>query len=127
MLETGRLCIKTAGKDAGKTVVIVEPLDKNFVVIDGPVKRKRCNILHLEPTQKLLSLKKGASHADVVKEFKRLSIDIPERKTKKTTTPKPRPLRATKKQPPEAQKEKKKPEAKEEKKAKKSPKAAKKA
>ncbi len=90
MLDVGRLCVKTAGKDAGKMVVVVDAMDSNFVVVDGPVKRKRCNIRHLEPTQRMIKLKKGASHADVVKELKSLKIDIPEQKTKKQKASKPR-------------------------------------
>ena len=89
MLDVGRLCIKTAGKDAGKMVVVVDALDSNFVMIDGPVKRKRCNILHLEPTSKVMKLKKNAPHTEVVKEFKTLKIEIPEHKTKKQKASKP--------------------------------------
>ncbi len=89
MFDIGRVCIKTAGKDAGKPVIIIDTIDKNFVMIDGQVKRKRCNILHLEPTQTMLSIKKSASHADVVKEFRKLNIEIRETKpkTKKGTKP----------------------------------------
>ena len=35
MLEVGRLCIKLAGRDAGKKAVVVENIDSNFVLIDG--------------------------------------------------------------------------------------------
>lgn len=51
-IEVGRVCIKTLGREAGNTCVIVEVLDKNFVVIDGSVKRRRCNLKHVEPTDK---------------------------------------------------------------------------
>ena len=46
-LEVGRLIIKTAGRDAGKIGVIVE-LQGNTVIIDGQVRRRKCNITHIE-------------------------------------------------------------------------------
>ena len=35
MFEIGRLCVKIAGRDAGNKCVIVDVIDKNFVMIDG--------------------------------------------------------------------------------------------
>ena len=99
MIDIGRLCIKTAGKDAGKKVVVVDAIDGNFVLIDGPVKRKRCNIAHLEPTSQKLDIKKNASHADIVKEFKKIKIDIKETKTKTKKGPKPVRQKKKKEQP----------------------------
>ncbi|ADG12784.1 Ribosomal protein L14 [Methanocaldococcus infernus ME] len=64
-IEVGRVCIKTAGREAGKVCVIVDVLDKNFVVVDGFVKRRRCNIKHLEPTEKKVEIEKGASTEQV--------------------------------------------------------------
>ncbi|ACV24767.1 50S ribosomal protein L14e [Methanocaldococcus fervens] len=64
-IEVGRVCIKTAGREAGKVCVIVDILDKNFVVVDGLVKRRRCNIKHLEPTEKKVDIQKGASTEEV--------------------------------------------------------------
>lgn len=54
-IEVGRICVKTAGREAGKYCVVVDIVDENFVIITGPkdvtgVKRRRCNIKHLEPT-----------------------------------------------------------------------------
>ncbi|NPA62510.1 MAG: 50S ribosomal protein L14e [Methanococci archaeon] len=64
-IEVGRVCIKTAGREAGQICVIVDVLDKNFVVVDGLVKRRRCNIKHLEPTEKKVDIQKGASTEEV--------------------------------------------------------------
>jgi len=52
--------------------VIVDVIDKNFVLITGPqkvngVKRRRVNINHVEPTERKLSIKRGASDEDIVK------------------------------------------------------------
>ena len=41
--------------------MIVDIIDKNFVLVDGPeVQRRRCNIKHLEPTTETLSIERGA-------------------------------------------------------------------
>ena len=66
VMEIGRVCVKLAGHDAGKRCVIVDVLDSNYVVVSGAgVKRKRCNIAHLEPTDKKLDIPKGASDEEV--------------------------------------------------------------
>ena len=76
MIEVRRLCVKIAGRDAGRNCVIVEAVDDNFVVVDGQVKRKRCNIGHLEPLQHRLPLASGASHEEVVKALEAVGIDV---------------------------------------------------
>ncbi|MFT4261671.1 MAG: 50S ribosomal protein L14e [Candidatus Woesearchaeota archaeon] len=85
MNEIGRLYIKLAGRDAGKTCVIVDQLEKNYVLIDGETRRRKCNIAHLEPMNKTISIKKGASHTDVKKEFEKLGLTVFESKPKKAT------------------------------------------
>ena len=51
-IEVGRVCIKTAGREAGEKCAIVEIIDENYVEVVGEaVKNRRCNINHLEPTQ----------------------------------------------------------------------------
>ncbi|MEW6222281.1 MAG: 50S ribosomal protein L14e [Candidatus Hadarchaeota archaeon] len=65
-MDVGRVCVKVAGKDAGKKCAIVEVLDKNFVIVSGlGMKRKRCNITHLEPTELKLEISSGASDEEV--------------------------------------------------------------
>ncbi|MGL6297608.1 MAG: 50S ribosomal protein L14e [Methanobacteriaceae archaeon] len=49
-IEVGRVCVKTAGREAGEKCVIVELIDEKFVeVVGADVKNRRCNIGHLEP------------------------------------------------------------------------------
>ena len=51
-IEVGRVCVKTAGREAGEKCVIVEIIDESFVEVVGTeVKNRRCNINHLEPTE----------------------------------------------------------------------------
>lgn len=66
-LEIGRVCIKTKGRESGKAAVIVD-IENSFATVDGPeVKRKRCNIRHLFPTNKKIGIKKGAAHSEIIK------------------------------------------------------------
>lgn len=74
MIEVGRLCVKLAGRDAGRTCVVIDVVDERTVLIDGDVRRRNCNLTHLEPLAGKVDLKKGASHADVVKAFEKLNL-----------------------------------------------------
>jgi len=64
MIEVGRVCMKIAGRDAGRSCVITRVIDDNFVTIAGATRSKRCNIRHLEPTAKIVDINEG-SEADV--------------------------------------------------------------
>ncbi|MCY0850524.1 50S ribosomal protein L14e [Sulfuracidifex metallicus] len=79
VIEVGRICVKTRGKDAGKKVVIVDIIDENFVLVTGPkdvngVKRKRTNILHIDPTDKKIELNKGATDEEVKNALQQASL-----------------------------------------------------
>ena len=65
MIEIGRLCIKLSGREAGRKCVVVDIQDKNFVVIDGDVKRRKCNIDHLIALPEKLDIKKGAKTEEI--------------------------------------------------------------
>jgi large subunit ribosomal protein L14e len=70
--EVGRVCVKLSGRETGKKCVIVDVVDKNFVLITGPkavtgVRRRRTNVDHLEPTTEVVELKKGAADEEVEK------------------------------------------------------------
>ncbi len=106
MIEIGRLCLKLAGRDANKKCVVIEILDDNYVTIDGETRRRKCNIQHIEPLNQVLNIKEGASHSEVVKEFKKLGMELKETapknaaekpKTKrKIGTPKEKPVKEKK-------------------------------
>jgi large subunit ribosomal protein L14e len=69
-VEVGRVCVKVTGREAGKKCVIVDLIDKNFVLIDGPrsitgVKRRRVNIDHLRPTKQKIKIKRGAADEEL--------------------------------------------------------------
>jgi large subunit ribosomal protein L14e len=107
MIEIGRLCVKTAGRDAGLKCVIVDILDDKFVLIDGETRRRKCNVLHLEPLKDVVKIKKNASHEDVRKEFEKLSLKARETKPKPKTE-RPRKKRKTPEQLKEQKEGKKK-------------------
>jgi len=81
-LEIGQVCVKTAGKEAGSVCVIVEKLDENFVLIDGQVKRRKCNVLHLKTLDKKLEIKKNESSETIKRELKALGFEIKEGRKK---------------------------------------------
>ncbi|MBW9141781.1 MAG: 50S ribosomal protein L14e [Candidatus Aramenus sp.] len=79
VIEIGRICVKTRGREAGKKCVIVDIVDNNFVLVTGPkklsgVKRRRVNILHLEPTDKKVDIQKGASDEEVEKKLQEAGL-----------------------------------------------------
>ena len=71
MMEIGRVVVKTRGKEAGKSCVVVEVFDRNYVLIDGNVKRKKCNVSHLEPQPLRFEIEKGASTEEIKKLLKK--------------------------------------------------------
>ncbi len=61
----GRVCVKTAGRDAGKQCVIVEQKDDGRVVIDGETRRRTVSLKHLEPLSQTYDIEEGISHEDL--------------------------------------------------------------
>lgn len=104
MIEIGRLVVKTAGRDAGKQAVIIDILDDKFVLIDGETRRRKCNILHLEPLKDVIKVKKNASHEDIRKEFEKLGLKARDTKPKQKTE---RPVKKNKRELKEGLKKKK--------------------
>ena len=123
MIEVGRLCVKLAGRDAGLKCIVVEILDKNFVMIDGQTRRRKCNILHLEPMDQVIKIKAKASHDEIAEEFGKLQLVVKDKKPKKADA-RPRKVRKKKEKPAEealskkVEKAEKKPEEKPKKEAK---------
>jgi len=74
-IEVGRICVKLAGREAGSKCVIVDIVDKSFVLVTGPktvtgIKRRRVNINHIEPVQDKIEIKRGASDEEVAEALK---------------------------------------------------------
>ena len=86
MIELGRICMKLAGRDAGGKCVILK-VEKNRALVDGQVRRRQCNILHLEPLAQKIEISENASHEDVIAAFKKLGIEVQEKKKKEKPAP----------------------------------------
>lgn len=72
LVEVGRVCVKTHGRESGKKCIVVERIDKNFTLVTGPpevtgVRRRRSNVDHLEPTSKKIDIKAGVEDKDIAK------------------------------------------------------------
>lgn len=111
MIEVGRVVVKLAGRDAGLKGVVVEILDNNYVLIDGQVRRRKCNILHIEPLDKVVKIPKKANHSEVANALKDEGIEVKEKKKKNVSAERPRKFRksAKKEEKIEAPKSEKKP------------------
>ncbi len=78
-LNVGTVCMKVAGREAGAICCVVKPVDKTFVMVAGPklvtgIKRRRCNIEHLEPTEIKLDIKDDASDEEIIEAYKKANV-----------------------------------------------------
>ena len=78
-VEVGRVCVKLAGREAGKKCVVVDVIDKNFVLVTGPVKvsgvkRRRVNVNHVEPMDLKVNIKKGDDDDVVMEALKKAGL-----------------------------------------------------
>jgi large subunit ribosomal protein L14e len=70
-IEVGRLCVKQAGRECCTKCVIIDVMDKSYVLVTGPkkvtgLKRRRVNLNHLMPLEEKIEIKRGASDDEVV-------------------------------------------------------------
>jgi large subunit ribosomal protein L14e len=69
-IEVGRVCVKQVGRENGKKCVVIDVMDKSFVLVTGPkkitgIKRRRVNINHVMPLEDKIEVKRGASDDEV--------------------------------------------------------------
>ncbi len=74
VIDIGRICVKLTGREAGKKCVIVDIVDRNFVLVTGPkqlngVKRRRVNVSHIEPTDRKLDIRRGETDEALMTSF----------------------------------------------------------
>lgn len=72
VIDVGRVVVKLVGREAGRKGVVVDIVDENYVLITGPksltgVKRRRVNVNHIEPTDRRVEIRRGASDDEVLK------------------------------------------------------------
>ena len=75
-LNIGRVCMKIAGREAGRYCVVLKKLDDTFVLVTGPkeltnVRRRRANVRHLEPTNEIIEIGRGSSDVEVMEALKK--------------------------------------------------------
>jgi large subunit ribosomal protein L14e len=74
-IDVGRVCVKLVGRESGKRCVIVDVMDRNYVLVTGPkgvtgVKRRRVNVNHLRPLDEKIDIPRNASDEDVAAALK---------------------------------------------------------
>ncbi|AFK22765.1 MULTISPECIES: 50S ribosomal protein L14e [Pyrococcus] len=79
-IEVGRIAVVIAGRRAGQKVVVVDIIDKNFVLVTGAglnkVKRRRMNIKHIEPLPEKINIPRGASDEEVRQALEQAGISL---------------------------------------------------
>lgn len=81
IFENGRVCVKIAGREAGKHCAVLEVKDANYAVVEGPeVRKRKTNVAHLEPLADKVDSKK-----DVKQQLaEKYNIKLPERRKEKS-------------------------------------------
>jgi len=98
MVKVGQVALKIAGRDAGKLAVVMEILDKNYVLLSGEVRKRKCNIKHLEFLDKEIKVSKDMNSNEINKSLIQSGLKIKDVKkgNKKETKEKPKKLRKVK-------------------------------
>lgn len=70
-MEVGRICVKLTGRETGGRCVIVDVIDRNYVLVTGPqeltgVRRRRANMNHLKPRDEILDIERNASDKEIM-------------------------------------------------------------
>ncbi len=87
-IEPGKICVKISGREAGKRCIIVEVIDKNYVLITGPptvnkVRRRKSNIKHIEITEDKIDIKRGAEDSEIAEALEKAGLlDLMKEKVK---------------------------------------------
>ncbi|MEM5814536.1 MAG: hypothetical protein QXD77_01855 [Candidatus Aenigmatarchaeota archaeon] len=103
LIEKGRVCLKIAGREAGKYCVVLEQPKEGFVTIAGPktvtgVKRRKCSVFHIEPTENMIEVG-GSTDSELESAWKgsglieKLGITVPQKRAAKKTGERPRDAR----------------------------------
>ena len=70
-MDVGRICLKLKGREAAKRCVVVDVIDRNYVMVTGPfeltgVKRRRVNMSHLKPLDEVIEIPRNASDKEII-------------------------------------------------------------
>jgi large subunit ribosomal protein L14e len=79
-MEVGRIVVVIAGRRAGQKAVVVDVIDRNFVLVTGAglnkVKRRRMNVKHLEPLPEKVSIERSADDEAVKAALEQAGISL---------------------------------------------------
>jgi large subunit ribosomal protein L14e len=69
-MDVGRICVKLKGREEGCRCVIVDLVDRNYVIVTGPpevtgVRRRRVNMSHLQPLDEIIEIRRNASDEEI--------------------------------------------------------------
>ena len=70
VMDVGRVCVKLTGREAGSRCIIVDVIDRNYVMVTGPeeltgVRRRRVNLSHLRPLNETVDISRNASDDEI--------------------------------------------------------------
>jgi large subunit ribosomal protein L14e len=84
VLEVGRVCMKIAGREAGKYCVVIKPAgkdkdEKSFVLVSGPkmltgVKRRKANTEHLKATEHKIDIPDDAADDQIFSAYEKVGL-----------------------------------------------------
>ncbi len=81
MLTPGRLVVKIAGRDAGRVGIILAVREDGMLLVDGAVRRRYVNPIHLEPLEQTVDgVSEATPHEDVVKHLQEAGFNVKPRK-----------------------------------------------
>lgn len=75
-IESGRVCMKSVGRESGSYCVVLKNVDKSFALVTGPkiltgVKKRNANVMHLQPTEFKISVNEDSTDEQIVEEMKK--------------------------------------------------------
>jgi len=78
-LLTGRVCMKIAGREAGKYCVVLKKENEAFALVTGPkiltgVKKRRCNVEHLEALPHTLEINENSTDEEIVSAYQKAGL-----------------------------------------------------
>ncbi|MBA3064944.1 MAG: 50S ribosomal protein L14e [Nanoarchaeota archaeon] len=92
IFEPGRVCVKIAGREAGNHCAVLEVIDANYVMVEGPqVRKRKTNVAHLEPLADKIDSKKDAKQQLAEK----YGIKLPEKRKAEKAAKTEKPVKAS--------------------------------
>ena len=66
-MDIGRVCLKVQGRESGQRCVVIDVIDRNYVIVTGPnIKRRRVNMNHIMPLDETVSISRNATDEEVI-------------------------------------------------------------